>query len=76
MYRRALARNPTPRESQLLRTQFAKQLSVYRNWKAGADELLSVGEAPVPAKIDRAALAAWTAVASTILNLDETVTKQ
>ncbi|MDX2181918.1 MAG: PSD1 and planctomycete cytochrome C domain-containing protein [Bryobacteraceae bacterium] len=76
MYRRTLARNPTPRESQLLRAQFVKQLSVYRNWKAGADELLSVGEAPVPAKIDRAALAAWTTVASTILNLDETVTKQ
>jgi len=76
MYKRILARAPSPRESQLLRAQFAKQLAVYRNWKAGTDELLRVGEASVPAKIDRAALAAWTTVASTILNLDETVTKQ
>ena len=33
-----------------------------------------VGEPP-PADLDRARLAAWTSLASVILNLDETVTK-
>jgi len=38
--------------------------------------LLTVGESPRRTKIDAAELAAWTTVASTILNLDETITRQ
>jgi hypothetical protein len=38
--------------------------------------LLRVGELKSNAKLDPAELAAWTTVASVILNLDETITKQ
>ena len=41
-----------------------------------AQKLLAVGEAPRNEKLDPAELAAWTMVASMILNLDETVTKE
>ena len=40
-----------------------------------AKKLLAVGEAPRDEALDPAELAAWTMVASVILNLDETMTK-
>ena len=39
-------------------------------------KLLSVGESPRHKQLDVAELAAWSTVASVILNLDETMTKQ
>ena len=44
--------------------------------RQAALKLLSVGESPRDEKLDAAELAAWTMVASVILNLDETVTKR
>ncbi len=44
--------------------------------KAGVDELLSVGEAPVDAKLDRTELAAYAGVMNVILNLDEVLTRE
>jgi hypothetical protein len=38
-------------------------------------KLLAVGESPRDEKLDAPELAAWTMVATTVLNLDETVTK-
>jgi hypothetical protein len=76
MFQRAVSRAPSAQESTLLRAQLAKQVTVYRNWKEGVDKLLKVGEAPVPAGRDRVQLAAWTTIASTILNLDQTITKE
>ena len=43
---------------------------------ASAVKLLGVGESPRDRRLDPAELAAWTTVASVILNLDETITKQ
>jgi len=40
-----------------------------------ASSLIAIGEKPPPVGIDPAELAAWTMVASQILNLDETVTR-
>jgi hypothetical protein len=37
---------------------------------------VSVGESARDPKVDVAELAAWTTVASAVLNLDETITKQ
>jgi hypothetical protein len=37
--------------------------------------LLGVGDAPVPAGLDPAELAAWTSVARVLLNLHETITR-
>jgi hypothetical protein len=42
----------------------------------GAKKLLGVGDSPRDPKLDEAELAAWTTVASTILNLDETISKR
>ena len=48
----------------------------YRGDRKAASELLRVGESKVDDKIDQTELAAWTMVASAILNLDETITKE
>ena len=43
---------------------------------AQAAKLIAVGEPPKPGNVEAVELAAWTTVASTILNLDETITKE
>lgn len=75
-FRTTLTRKPEPQERSLLTAQLNKQLAIYKNYPEGASQLLSVGESPVQPGIDKAKLAAWTTVASVILNLDETVTKE
>ena len=42
----------------------------------GDIKLLGVGQSPRDTALDAAELAAWTTVTSTILNLDETITKE
>ncbi len=75
-FQTVLARRPAAKEAAVLRAQADKQLAIYRNYPQGAEQLLRVGESPVPADLDKARLAAWTTVASVILNLDETITKE
>ena len=53
-----------------------QELAEYRHDKTSALKLISVGEAKRNPKLDPAELAAWTTVASTILNMDETITKE
>ncbi len=69
------ARAPEPAESQVLERIYETQLARFRGDAEAAQKLTSVGESPVPADLDRAELAAWTAVANVLLNLDETITK-
>lgn len=69
------ARLPTVAESRVLHQIFDAQLAVYQHDSEGARKLLSVGESPRDSRLDTAQLAAWTTVASVILNLDETITK-
>lgn len=52
------------------------QVAYFRKSPVEATELLSNGEAPYDKTIAPAELAAWTVVASTLLNLDETITKE
>jgi len=75
-YQLTLGRPPTPAERDVLLTLLGKQREDYKADPQAANELLSVGEAPVDAKLDQVDLAAWTVAASTVLNLDETVTKE
>lgn len=75
-FRLATARAPSPRELQILRETAGKQLAHYRRNKDAAGKLLRVGESRFDPKLDVSELAAWTTVASTILNLDETITKE
>jgi len=74
-FRLATARKPNADESAVLRKIYDQQLAVYRSNAEAATKLLSVGESPRDDKLDPIDLAAWTTVASTILNLDETITK-
>jgi hypothetical protein len=74
-FRLATARRPKPVELTVLEKVFAKELETYRKDRQAAMKLLSVGESKRNEKLDAAELAAWTALASVILNLDESVTK-
>ena len=48
----------------------------FRSDKEAAEKLVSVGESKRdPKQLDVSQLAAWSMVANTILNLDETMTK-
>jgi hypothetical protein len=74
-FRLTTARRPKESETAVLREIYRRQLSTFRENSAAALKLLSVGESPRNAALDPAELSAWSAVASVILNLDETVTK-
>lgn len=75
-FRRATGRHPSGAEVSVLRKLLAGQMSTFRKDPVGAEKLLSVGESPYSDRIPRHELAAWTMVASAILNLDETITKE
>lgn len=75
-FRGATARMPSTKEARVLRGLFQEQLAHYRGDKKAALDLLGVGESKWDAKLDASELAAWTIVASAILNLDETITKE
>ncbi len=74
-YRLLLARAPQKAELGLLLKLYGDQLARYRANNSAALKLLAIGESKRDAELDAAELAAWTMVASAILNLDETVTK-
>ncbi|HEX3656451.1 MAG TPA: DUF1553 domain-containing protein [Pirellulales bacterium] len=74
-FRLTTARRPTSEEAAVLIKVFEHQLIKFRRTPTLADKLLSVGESKPDATLDRAELAAWSVVASMLLNLDETVTK-
>ncbi|HEY8460680.1 MAG TPA: DUF1553 domain-containing protein, partial [Blastocatellia bacterium] len=76
IFRLALARKPSAREAKILRDLLSRQLNNYRKDAKAASELLRVGESKVDDKLDQSELAAWTMLASAILNLDETITKE
>jgi hypothetical protein len=63
-------------EAKVLGELFTAQLGKYRADLPGAEKLLKVGESPRNEKLDAAELAAWSNVASVVLNLDEAITKQ
>jgi len=75
-FRLATARKPGPKEIQVLHDTARQQLAVYRRDKGAASRLLGVGESPFDRKWDVSELATWTTIASMILNLDETITKE
>ncbi len=76
IFRLATGRRPVPRETAVLRGLLTPQLNAFRRNRQAALDFVSVGESARDPKLDVAELAAWTTVASTVLNLDETITKQ
>lgn len=75
-WRCATARSPEPAELAVVRETLRKNLDRFRASPEHAQELLEVGDSPVPAGFEPIELAAYTAVMNVILNLDEVVTKE
>jgi hypothetical protein len=75
-FRLATAREPDAKELQVLRELERRESAQYRSHREAASKLVGVGESKVDAKLDTSELAAWTTVASAILNLDETITRE
>jgi hypothetical protein len=76
VFRRATGRRPGPQECAVLLDLAQQELAEYRHNEPSAMKLLSVGASKCNPHLDPAELAAWTTVASTILNMDETITKE
>jgi hypothetical protein len=74
-FRLATDRDPSAKELDVLHGLYEKEFAHYSKDKAAAEKLLAVGESKWNPKIDPAELAAFTLVTSTILNMDETITK-
>ncbi len=75
-YNLALLRTPADRKEQVLLNVFRKMDSAYRADPKSAEAFLRQGESPATPGLDPADLAAYSTVASLILNMDETITKE
>ncbi|MFM1921358.1 MAG: hypothetical protein RLZZ303_2992, partial [Candidatus Hydrogenedentota bacterium] len=69
----ALARDPSPEELEVLRRLHDTQRARFESQPEAALALLKVGEKTSDAQLPPGEFAAWTALASLILNLDETI---
>jgi Protein of unknown function (DUF1553)/Protein of unknown function (DUF1549)/Concanavalin A-like lectin/glucanases superfamily/Planctomycete cytochrome C len=74
-FRLATDRDPSPEESVILEGLYKKEMAHYDSDRSAAIRLVSIGERMRNPQLDPAELAAWTMVTSTILNMDETITK-
>ncbi len=72
--KRLLDRVAKPKERKIIHASLDSLLASYNAKPEEAAKLLTVGETPAPA-VPTPELAAWTMVASQILNLDETLTR-
>jgi hypothetical protein len=74
-FRLVTGRTPSERELDVLRGSFRYHLDYFSNGDK-ARAFLEQGETPGDASLDRRQLSAYASVASLLLNLDETVTKE
>lgn len=72
----ALARKPDSNELEILSARLAKNRAKFESDSASVEKLLTQGEFKHDPNLRRAEVAAYTVLASTILNLDEMVTKE
>ena len=70
-----VATSPWRIELRELVALYGEGLAVYHADGEAAVALLSVGESPRDESLDAAEVAAWTNVATVLLNLDELITK-
>ena len=75
-FRRATARAPDSTELQVLKRGLERYRRRFLDNVDTAQRFIQQGESPAAEKLDAVELAAYTAVASVILNLDETITKE
>lgn len=72
-FRLIVSRKPTDKEVSILTSYYEKERKSIS--KPRADKLLTVGEYPIPEKVDKITLAALMRVVNTIYNLEEAITK-
>ena len=70
------ARRPGPQELETMVRLIADQRTRFRGRPQAARELLSVGQSPLDKRVDVVEQAAWTALASVLLNTDEAITRE
>lgn len=75
-FRRAVARRPAPSELCVLERGLERYRNNFRADPESAKRFIRHGDSPVDDKSDPVELAAYTATAEVILNLDETITKE
>ncbi len=75
-FRRLTSRPPSEAELTILKQLYDEQRATFEQHPDTAKELLSVGEKPLPSKLDWNDVGAMTIVVSTIMNFDETMTKR
>ena len=75
-HRLVLARSPEEETLSILETGYEDYLSEFRTQPERANSLVTTGASRALPDLSSPELAAMTMVASTLLNLDETVTKE
>jgi hypothetical protein len=75
-FRRATGRTPSAAELQALARGLDRYRSAYAGDVEAAKRFIHQGDSPVDESLDPVELAAYTAIAGVILNLDETITKE
>jgi hypothetical protein len=76
IFQRVLGRRPRPAESQILLEGLQRHRATYASQTELAAQWIRTGEHPAPSRLNPVELAAWTVTASTVLNLDEALTKE
>lgn len=74
-FREAVLRTADAKEQDVLGNLLTRSQKYYKENPKKADDLLSIGIAPKPKKIDLVELASWTIVARAVLNLNEVYTR-
>jgi hypothetical protein len=70
-----LGRPPRTAEKSLLERAYQEHLEAFEHDRVGAAKLIHVGASTPPVDLDICELATWTLISTTLLNLDETITK-
>jgi hypothetical protein len=73
---RILGRHPSDREHRILSLGLKRTQEHFTQNPSAASQLLTVGESKADATLDPIELASWTLTAGSILNLEETLTRQ
>ncbi len=76
MFRRCTARHPDESESRVLLARLGKLRESYAQDADAARKVIAVGESQPDATLAVAEFAAWTGLASLVLNLDETLSNE
>lgn len=75
-FRKTTARLPSPKEIEAISQVFEEAKTTFSKSPGDAEKLLEVGESKRDPDLDAQSLAAWTIVTSTLLNMDEALTRE